>query len=183
VRIGDPVTAIITAYGMPASMTSQEAKYPEKGFLLTLDDGKLIGATVLVSGNRPSEKPVESAGKDLTVAKQSPSHEPGIASPPSGSGKDSRTESGAQIHGQETPKSTAEPATRQTQGAQAPKPTPRMEITLPEGIVEAVLARDVTASTEPISPTNEFPEDTEKIYLVLKSELAKPMSVHASGRR
>jgi Mg-chelatase subunit ChlD/osmotically-inducible protein OsmY len=58
-------------------------------------------------------------------------------------------------------------------------PEQRREIRVPEGTIEAVLARDVTASAEPVSPTSEFPEDTEKIYLVLKSELAKAVSVQA----
>ena len=51
---------------------------------------------------------------------------------------------------------------------------------LPGGKVEAVLAREVPAPSEPTSPTSEFPEDAQEIYLVLKSELAKPVSVQAS---
>ena len=48
------------------------------------------------------------------------------------------------------------------------------------GKVEAVLAREVPAPSEPTSPTSEFPEDVQEIYLVLKSELAKPVLVQAS---
>ena len=54
-----------------------------------------------------------------------------------------------------------------------------MEIVLPGGKVEVVLARDVTALSEPKSPTSEFTEDAPELYLVLKSELEKPASVHA----
>ena len=58
--------------------------------------------------------------------------------------------------------------------------TPGVDIVLPGGKVEAVLARDMTARSEPLSPTREFAEDAKQIYLVLTSELANAASVQAS---
>jgi Sad1 / UNC-like C-terminal len=88
-------------------------------------------------------------------------------------------ESRVQTSEQERTESTAEPGAPQPQEEQLPKPHPGMEIVLPGGKVEAILARDVTALSEPKFPTSEFTEDAQEIYLVLKSELAKPVSVHA----
>src|SRR5258707_13222105 len=51
-----------------------------------------------------------------------------------------------------------------------------VDIVLPEGEVEAVLTRDMTAR----SPTREFAEDAKQVYLVLTSALAKAASVQAS---
>jgi hypothetical protein len=179
VRIDDPVTALITAYGMPASMTPERAIYPDQGFVFTFDNAKLIGATVSLPGSRPPEKPAESSSKSLSEEKLSPPHEPDMTSPPSGSGKDPRKESGAQTPEQERTESTTKPAARQPQTEQVTGPPTGSEIMLLGGKIEAVLARDVTASTEPISPTSEFPEDTEKIHLVLTSELAMGGAIYA----
>jgi hypothetical protein len=179
VRIGDPVTALITAYGMPASMTPAHAIYPNQGFVFTFDNVELIGATVSLPGSRPPEKPAESSSKSLSEEKLSPPHESDMTSPPSGSGKHPRKESGAQIPEQERTESTAEPAARHPQTEQVTGSPTDSEIMLPGSKIEAVLARDVTASTEPVSPTSEFPEDTEKIHLVLTSELEMGGAVYA----
>jgi hypothetical protein len=64
--------------------------------------------------------------------------------------------------GQARTESAAEPAARRPQEEPSPKPPPGMDIVLPGGKVEAVLAGDVTASTEPVSPHQQVPRKYRK---------------------
>ena len=89
-------------------------------------------------------------------------------------------ESGVQTPEQAMTESTAEPAARQPQEEQLPADDPRMDIVISRGTIKAVLAKEVTALSEPITPTDTFPEDAKAIYLVLKSELATTALVYAS---
>jgi hypothetical protein len=89
-------------------------------------------------------------------------------------------ESEAQTPEQAMPERRAEPATRQPQEEQSSTPYPEMELMLPGGKVEAVLAGEVTALSEPKTPTGAFLEDAKEVYLALKSELSATASVHAS---
>ena len=44
VKMGDSQTAVITNYGMPASMTPESASYPTEGIIFRFANGKLMGA-------------------------------------------------------------------------------------------------------------------------------------------
>ena len=74
----------------------------------------------------------------------------------------------------------AAPADPQSQAEHAIGSPLGVDIVLPGGKVEAVLARDMTADSEPRSPTREFAEDAKQIYLVLTSALASAASVETS---
>jgi hypothetical protein len=81
---------------------------------------------------------------------------------------------------QEEAASPAVPAEPEPQAVQTTASHPGVDIVVPGGKVEAVLARDMTARSEPLSPTREFAEDAKQIYLVLTSALANAASVQAS---
>jgi hypothetical protein len=69
------------------------------------------------------------------------------------------------------------PANPEHEAEQTAGPHPGVDIVLPEGKVEAVLAADMTARSEPLSPSREFSEDAKQIYLVLTSALPEAASI------
>ena len=81
---------------------------------------------------------------------------------------------------QEGAASRVAPTNPQSHAEQTAGPSPGVDIVLPGGKVEAVLARDMTAGSEPRSPSREFAEDAKQIYLVLTSSLAQTASVQMS---
>jgi tetratricopeptide (TPR) repeat protein/Mg-chelatase subunit ChlD len=136
IKIGDSASALLQAYGMPAVMTPQEARYPDQGLVFKFDDAKLVSATVSLKAPPEVAKPSEVVEERPKEVKPAPSEQ-----------------------------ATAPPATQET----PPKAGP--ELGLPGGKLTAVLAKGVTETGEPVSPTREFPEGTEKLYLVLQSQL------------
>ena len=49
IKMGDSQTAVITNYGMPASMTPESSTYPAEGIIFRFADGKLMGARVFAA--------------------------------------------------------------------------------------------------------------------------------------
>jgi hypothetical protein len=71
VKIGDSQTAVIANYGMPASMTPENASYPTEGIIFRLDDGKLVGAQVsTVKEGEPVK--IEPTEKEVAAADSVP---------------------------------------------------------------------------------------------------------------
>ncbi len=87
----------------------------------------------------------------------------------------------------ETPLASPPPGAAPPETAAAPAETPTAQAppTSPAaaqagGKVEAVLARGVSDGTEPLSPGVEFPEDTARIYLVLRSRHNEAISIRVT---
>jgi hypothetical protein len=109
--------------------------------------------TFLCAGPLPAEE--QASPKDTPQDSTAPAQQEGAASP-------------------------AAPAQPKSQAGQTAGPPSGVEIVLPGGKVEAVLAPDMIADSEPLSPTREFAENAKQINLVLTSELANAASVQAS---
>jgi hypothetical protein len=144
---------------LPAASNESKSLLGQEGRALAQPSQRSAAAEAPGQQTRGSKSPAQQGQEEQASPKEVPQH----------------STAPAQQKGAASPATAANPQAEQTAGAH-----PGVDIMFPEGKVEAILARDMTARSEPRSPSREFAEDAKQIYLVLTSGLAKAASVQVS---